>query len=68
MSAKETKKPGFSKGGFGRRVDFGSYKKSDNPDVIFGRDFDDEAMKLVEYCKQCLAGTEKELMDIIDSK
>ena len=27
-----------------------------------------EAMKLVDYCKQCLAGTEKELMDIIDKK
>jgi len=26
------------------------------------------AMKLVEYCKKCLAGTEKELMDIIDKK
>ena len=24
----------------------GSYKKSDNPDVVFGRDFDDEPMKL----------------------
>ena len=28
----------------------------------------EEAMKLVEYCKQCLAGTEKELIDIIDKK
>ena len=27
-----------------------------------------QAMKLVDYCKQCLAGTEKELMDIIDKK
>ncbi|MBQ9583316.1 MAG: exodeoxyribonuclease VII small subunit [Bacteroidales bacterium] len=28
----------------------------------------EQAMRLVEYCKQCLAGTEKELMDIIDNK
>ena len=27
-----------------------------------------EAMKLVDYCKKCLAGTEKELMKIIDKK
>ena len=27
-----------------------------------------QAMKLVDYCKQCLAGTEKDLMDIIDKK
>lgn len=27
-----------------------------------------EAMQLVDYCRQCLAGTEKELMDIIDKK
>lgn len=27
-----------------------------------------EAMKLVDYCRKCLAGTEKELMDIIDKK
>lgn len=33
----------------GRRSDFGGgFKKSDNPDVIFGRDFDDEVMKLVD--------------------
>ena len=47
-ASKETKKPGFSKGGFGRKGDFGSYKKSDNPDVIFGRDFEEDAMKLVD--------------------
>ena len=41
-------KTSFSKGGFSRRGDFGGYKRSDNPDVIFGRDFDDEAMKLVD--------------------
>ena len=28
----------------------------------------EQAMKLVEYCRQCLAGTEKELMEIIDKK
>ena len=27
-----------------------------------------EAMKLVEYCRNCLAGTEKELMEIIDKQ
>ena len=27
-----------------------------------------EAMKLVDYCKKCLASTEQELMDIIDKK
>lgn len=27
-----------------------------------------EAMKLVEYCRTCLAGTEKELMEIIDKQ
>ncbi|MCR5100998.1 MAG: PolC-type DNA polymerase III [Butyrivibrio sp.] len=26
--------------------DFGSFKKSDNPDVVFGRDFEDEVMSL----------------------
>ena len=37
----------FGKGKFaGRKGDFGSYKRSDNPDVVFGRDFDDETMKL----------------------
>ncbi|MBO6196607.1 MAG: PolC-type DNA polymerase III [Butyrivibrio sp.] len=33
---------------FGKRDFGGSYKRSDNPDVLFGRDFDDEAMKLVD--------------------
>ncbi len=47
-NSKESKKPAFSKGSFGKRGDFGSYKRSDNPDVVFGRDFDDEAMKLVD--------------------
>ncbi|MBP3196692.1 MAG: PolC-type DNA polymerase III, partial [Butyrivibrio sp.] len=40
---------GFSKGNWsGKRSDFGSYKRSDNPDVLFGRDFDEETMKLVD--------------------
>nr|WP_297766596.1 PolC-type DNA polymerase III [uncultured Butyrivibrio sp.] len=41
---------GGSKGKWtGRGRDFGgSYKRSDNPDVIFGRDFDDDVMKLVD--------------------
>ncbi|MBE5842360.1 MAG: PolC-type DNA polymerase III [Butyrivibrio sp.] len=40
--------PSFTKGKWaGKKGDFGgSYKKSDNPDVVFGRDFDDETMKL----------------------
>ncbi len=38
---------GFGKGKFaGRKGDFGAFKRSDNPDVIFGRDFDEETMKL----------------------
>ena len=28
----------------------------------------EEAMKLVDYCKQCLAATEQELINIIDKK
>ena len=28
----------------------------------------EQAMQLVEYCKKCLDGTEKELTDIIDKK
>ena len=34
---------------FSRKRDFrdrGSYKKSDNPDVVYGRDFDDEAIRI----------------------
>ena len=34
-------------GGF-RRRDFGTYRKSDDPNVIYGRDFDDEAIELKE--------------------
>ncbi|SCX75776.1 DNA polymerase-3 subunit alpha [Butyrivibrio hungatei] len=41
------KEGGASKGKWGGKRDFGgSFKRSDNPDVIFGRDFDDETMKL----------------------
>ena len=41
------KESGFSKGKWSGKRDFGgSFKRSDNPDVIFGRDFDDETMKL----------------------
>ena len=41
------KEGGFSKGKWSGKRDFGgSFKRSDNPDVIFGRDFDDETMKL----------------------
>ncbi len=40
---------GFGKGKFGgRKGDFGAFKRSDNPDVIFGRDFEDETIKLSE--------------------
>ncbi|MBR4669754.1 MAG: PolC-type DNA polymerase III [Butyrivibrio sp.] len=40
---------GFGKSKFaGRKGDFGAFKRSDNPDVIFGRDFDDETIKLVD--------------------
>ena len=35
----------FSKGGFSRR-DSGNFKKSDNPDVVFGRDFEEESMAI----------------------
>ncbi|MBP3818374.1 MAG: PolC-type DNA polymerase III, partial [Butyrivibrio sp.] len=46
-SAAEGTKAGFSKGKWTPKRDFGgSYKRSDNPDVVFGRDFDDETMKL----------------------
>lgn len=41
------KEGGASKGKWGGKRDFGgSFKRSDNPDVIFGRNFDDETMKL----------------------
>ncbi len=48
-SGREAKRPfqkkSFEKGGFSRR-DSGSFKKSDNPDVVFGRDFDEEALAI----------------------
>ncbi len=49
-SSDSSEKPAFSKGKWaGRRSDFGGgFKRSDNPDVIFGRDFDDETMKLAD--------------------
>ena len=37
------KKGGFSGGGFG-----GSFKKSDNPDVVYGRDFEEETIAIKE--------------------
>ena len=37
------KKGGFSGGGFG-----GSFKKSDNPDVVYGRDFEEENIAIKE--------------------
>ncbi len=41
----EFKKGAFKKGEF-KKNDYGSIKRSDNPDVIFGRDFEEEAMKI----------------------
>ncbi len=41
------KKGGFKRGEFSRGGAFGgSIKRSDNPDVIYGRDFEEEAMKI----------------------
>ena len=46
-TAKE--KPKFEKKGeFRRRFEKDSMKKSDNPDVIYGRDFDDEVMEIAK--------------------
>ncbi|MBE5826504.1 MAG: PolC-type DNA polymerase III [Butyrivibrio sp.] len=49
-TTEKTAKPTFNKGGkWGGKRDFGgSYKRSDNPDVLYGRDFEDEAMKLAD--------------------
>ena len=47
-SAKQEDRGGFKKN-FGGKRDFrdrGSYKKSDNPDVIYGRDFEEEAIRI----------------------
>ena len=46
--AKQEERGGFKKS-FGGKRDFrdrGSYKKSDNPDVIYGRDFEEEAIRI----------------------
>ncbi|WP_294783971.1 PolC-type DNA polymerase III [uncultured Eubacterium sp.] len=46
--AKQEDRGGFKKN-FGGKRDFrdrGSYKKSDNPDVIYGRDFEEEAIRI----------------------
>jgi len=42
----EFKKGEFKKGEFRRGGDFGKVKRSDNPDVLYGRDFEEEAMKI----------------------
>lgn len=43
----EFKRSEFKKGEFRRGGDFGkSVKRSDNPDVLYGRDFEEEAMKI----------------------
>ena len=42
----EFRRSEFKKGEFRRGGDFRSLKQSDNPDVIYGRDFDDEAMPI----------------------
>ena len=45
----EFKKGDFAKGSFKRGGEFGkSVKRSDNPDVLYGRDFEEEAMKIEE--------------------
>ncbi len=47
-SAKQEDRGGFRKN-FGGNRDFrerGSFKKSDNPDVVYGRDFEDEAIRI----------------------
>ncbi|MBO5336018.1 MAG: PolC-type DNA polymerase III [Lachnospiraceae bacterium] len=42
----EFKRGEFKKGEFRKGGDFGKVKRSDNPDVIYGRDFDEDAMKI----------------------
>ena len=45
----EFKRGDFKKGEFRRGGDFGrGVKRSDNPDVLYGRDFDEEAIKIEE--------------------
>ena len=42
-------KGGFNKGSFGKGRDFGgSVRRSDNPDVLYGRDFEEEPMRIEE--------------------
>ena len=43
---KSEKKEGFKRGERGGDYNRGSVKRSDNPDVLYGRDFDEEAMKI----------------------
>ncbi len=45
---KEDRKEGFKKGEGSRSGDYnrGSVKRSDNPDVLYGRDFEEEAIKI----------------------
>ena len=43
---KGDKKEGFKRGERSGDYNRGSVKRSDNPDVLYGRDFDDEAMKI----------------------
>ena len=46
-------KGGFSKGNGGfRKREFSSYRKSDDPNVIYGRDFDDVAIELKEVVSE----------------
>ena len=45
----EFKKGGFNKGGDSYR---GGYKKSDNPDVIYGRDFEEEAITIDQIMEE----------------
>jgi DNA polymerase-3 subunit alpha (Gram-positive type) len=48
-AANDKVKTGFEKKGeFRRRFEKDSVKKSDNPDVIFGRDFDDDAIDIAK--------------------
>ncbi|MBO5487212.1 MAG: PolC-type DNA polymerase III, partial [Eubacterium sp.] len=42
----EFKRGEFKKGEFRKGGDFGKAKRSDNPDVIYGRDFEEDAMKI----------------------
>ncbi len=39
---------GYKKGGYGGKGGFHGYKRSDDPDVLFGRDFDTDAMPICD--------------------